>query len=116
MSKKKIARIAREIKGPNERCYHFTTKISDWPNLTFNGPFRISSGPASDKTGEIGKKIVKTLLPIDGVVTLEISLYRLRVVKASLFDWNDIESEAIATLQQILDLPKEPVEDLKQES
>lgn len=85
---------------PDYKHYHVTTEISQHPINRFYRPLRPQSDKYLEEVGEIGTQLLKEVFAISGVDQVFIGPYEFSVVKASAFDWKDVEPKVVEALKR----------------
>ena len=89
---------------PNPHCRLFRTnfKLSEERvGKTLQGRMMSSELEELNKASDAAKKLVIGVDGIDGVETFSLNAYELQVVKAPLFDWEEIEPQIIGLIRMV---------------
>ncbi|MFA6270185.1 MAG: hypothetical protein WC657_03180 [Candidatus Paceibacterota bacterium] len=89
---------------PNQHCrqYHTNWKMSDERvGQMLEGYMCSDEQEALNKAPEVTKRIAIGVLGIVGVVNFSLNGYQLQVVKAPLFDWEEIEPQIIGLIRMV---------------
>lgn len=97
--------IVRLVPNNEIREFHVTRELSEDPAKAFFRPLRPSSKKFLKVVGPIGTQVVTKCLSIPGVTEVIIKPYSLQVMKGEAFDWEGIQGQVIAVLQETFENP-----------
>jgi len=89
---------------PNQHCRQFRTNFKlteERVGKMLGGRMMMSELEELNKAGDAAKKIVIGVDGIEGIETFSLTSYELQVVKAPLFDWEEIEPQIIALVRMV---------------
>lgn len=82
------------------REYHVKSRISEIHIEKFDFPLQDYDLTDLESLGSVGQKIVEHLATIEGIEKIFIKRYKLSVVKATAFDWEDVETDVLYAIEQ----------------
>ena len=98
----RIKVLVERTLNPNLREYHVKARISTTHIDMFYFPLGSDSAEDLANVGPVGKSIVEHLNTLDGIEQVFITPYSITVSKCAAYDWKDIETDILFSLEQAL--------------
>lgn len=88
----------------NQHCrnYHTNFRLTNHEvSQLIEGRMMIDEKEAFDQSSDSAKKLAVGVMGIEGIKTFCLNAHELRVVKAPLFEWSEIEPQIIGLIQMV---------------
>ena len=90
-------------KMPEERLrYFFTSKLMAKSEQKFFRPIRKKSEPFLEMVGEPGSEVVRKIMKISGVISINTTIYSIGVKITPAHDWDDVQGRILKIIAEVV--------------